>query len=486
MEDYKKEPNTDKKLAERNPKMINDDYVKFIRYASHFIEKNGSGVLVYINPHGFLDNITFRGMRYHLLKTFDSIYTIDLHGNSRKKETTPSGETDENVFNIMQGVSINIFVKKNNPKNTELAKVYHYDLYGKKTEKFAFLSESNLHSIPFTQLNPTAPNYLFVPKDDTLLAEYNQGFSITELFKINSVGVVTGNDAVLVDTDKQTLLTKIREIYNIASDPTKVEKIDYRPFDTRYIYWDTKLIDRNRLSVMQHLIKEDNIALVVSRQCADDWKYVFVTKNICNKNFTATAGRLGAGNIFPLYLYLQGEGHFKDTLDKIPNLNPEILKKLGGNPLTAFDYCYGVLHDKNYREQYKEFLKIDFPRIPYPKDNEELQHYATIGKHLRELHLLESPQLQTLITSFPIAGNNTITEIKWVDTRQKDKGNVYINDTQYFADVPLKAWEAYIGGYQPAQKWLKDRKGQTLSYNDIIHYQQMIVALQKTQEIINP
>ncbi|WP_315513340.1 type ISP restriction/modification enzyme, partial [Capnocytophaga sputigena] len=485
MEDYKKEPNTDKKLAERNPKMINDDYVKFIRYASHFIEKNGSGVLVYINPHGFLDNITFRGMRYHLLKTFDSIYTIDLHGNSRKKETTPSGETDENVFNIMQGVSINIFVKKNNPKNTELAKVYHYDLYGKRAEKFAFLSENNLHTIPFTQLNPTAPNYLFVPKDDTLLAEYNQGFSITELFKINSVGVVTGNDAVLVDTDKQTLLTKIREIYNIASDPTKVEKIDYRPFDTRYIYWDTKLIDRNRLSVMQHLIKEDNIALVVSRQCADDWKYVFVTKNICNKNFTATAGRLGAGNIFPLYLYLQGEGHFKDTLDKIPNLNPEILKKLGGNPLTAFDYCYGVLHDKNYREQYKEFLKIDFPRIPYPKDNEELQHYATIGKHLRELHLLESPQLQALITSFPIAGNNTITEIKRVDTGQKDKGNVYINDTQYFADVPLKAWEAYIGGYQPAQKWLKDRKGQTLSYNDIIHYQQMIVALQKTQEIIN-
>ena len=129
---------------------------------------------------------------------------------------------------------------------------------------------------------------------------------------------------------------------------------------------------------------------------------------------------------------------------------------------------------------------MDFPRIPYPKDNEELQHYATIGKHLRELHLLESPQLQTLITSFPIAGNNTITEIKRVDTGQKDKGNVYINDTQYFADVPLKAWEAYIGGYQPAQKWLKDRKGQTLSYNDIIHYQQIIVALQKTQEIINP
>lgn len=519
MEDYKKEPNTDKKLAERNPKVINDDYVKFIRYASHFIEKNGSGVLVYINPHGFLDNITFRGMRYHLLKTFDSIYTIDLHGNSRKKETTPSGETDENVFNIMQGVSINIFVKKTNSKNTELAKVYHYDLYGKRAEKFAFLSENNLHTIPFTQLSPTAPNYLFVPKDDTLLAEYNQGFSITELFKINSVGVVTARDSFTIhftkEEVKQTIQQflqlddeKARDTFQLGEDvrdwqvnyarkdlqeyyPNKglLIPISYRPFDIRYTYFTGNsrgFHSYPRGEVMQHLVKGENIALVVSRQCADDWKYVFVTKNICNKNLTATAGRLGAGNIFPLYLYLQGEGHFKDTLDKIPNLNPKILKKLGGNPLTAFDYCYGVLHDKNYREQYKEFLKIDFPRIPYPKDEEELQHYATIGKHLRELHLLESPQLQALITSFPIAGNNTITEIKWVNTGQKDKGNVYINDTQYFADVPFKAWEAYIGGYQPAQKWLKDRKGQTLSYNDIIHYQQMIVALQKTQEIINP
>jgi len=487
MEDYKKEPNSKKKLAERNPKWINDDYVKFIRFGAHFIEKNGSGILIYINPHGFLDNPTFRGMRYHLLKTFDSIYTIDLHGNSRKKETTPSGETDENVFKIMQGVSINIFVKKNNPKNTELAKVYHYDLYGKRTEKLAFLSENNLHTIPFTQLNPIAPNYLFVPKDDTLLAEYNQGFSINELFKINSVGIVTGNDAVLVDTDKQTLLTKIRESYNIAPDLTKVEKIAYRPFDTRYIYWDTSLITRNRKKIMQHFIKGDNIGLVVCKQVksGEVYQHFFITNQLAESCIVSNkTGEIGY--VFPLYLYLQGEGHFKDTLDKIPNLNPEILKKLGGNPLTAFDYCYGVLHDKNYREQYKEFLKMDFPRIPYPKDNEELQHYATIGKHLRELHLLESPQLQTLITSFPIAGNNTITEIKRVDTGQKDKGNVYINDTQYFADVPLKAWEAYIGGYQPAQKWLKDRKGQTLSYNDIIHYQQIIVALQKTQEIINP
>lgn len=487
IDDYKKEPNSKEKLKGKSKKSPNDDYVKFIRLGSYFIEKNKSGILIYINNNSFLDNPTSRGMRYHLLKTFDTIYVIDLHGSTLKKETTPSGETDENVFNIKQGVSINIFFKKPNPKNTELAKVYHYDLYGKCAEKLAFLSENNLHTIPFTQLSPTAPYYLFVPKDNTFLAEYNQGFSINELFKINSVGIVTGNDPVLIDTDKQTLLAKVKEYYAIKPEHNKIKEIAYRPFDVRYIYWDTSLVTRSRKNVMQHFIKGDNIGLVVCKQMKSGkvYQHFFITNQIAESSIVSNkTGEIGY--VFPLYLYLQGEGHFKDTLDKIPNLNPEILKKLGGKPLTAFDYCYGVLHDKNYREQYKEFLKIDFPRIPYPKDNEELQHYATIGKHLRELHLLESPQLQTLITSFPIAGTNTITGEKWVNTGQKDKGNVYINDTQYFADVPLKAWEAYIGGYQPAKKWLNDRKGQTLTYNDIIHYQQIIVALQKTQEIINP
>jgi len=520
IDDYKKEPNSKEKLKGKSKKSPNDDYVKFIRLGSYFIEKNKSGILIYINNNSFLDNPTSRGMRYHLLKTFDTIYVIDLHGSTLKKETTPSGETDENVFNIKQGVSINIFFKKPNPKNTELAKVYHYDLYGKCAEKLAFLSENNLHTIPFTQLSPTAPYYLFVPKDNTFLAEYNQGFSINELFKINSVGIVTARDNFTIhftrEEVKQTIQQflqlddeKARDTFLLGKDvrdwqvsyarkdlqeyyPNKgvLIPISYRPFDTRYTYYTGKSKGFHcypRNEVMQHFIKGDNIGLVVCKQMKSGkvYQHFFITNQIAESCIVSNkTGEIGY--VFPLYLYLQGEGHFKDTLDKIPNLNPEILKKLGGDPQIAFDYCYGVLHDKNYRKQYKEFLKIDFPRIPYPKDNEELQHYATIGKYLRELHLLESPQLQALITSFPIAGNNTITEIKWVNTGQKDKGNVYINDTQYFADVPLKAWEAYIGSYQPAQKWLNDRKGQTLTYNDIIHYQQMIVALQKTQEIINP
>lgn len=510
-----------------NTKWVNNDYVKFIRFGEYFIQRNGQGLLTYITDNSFLDSLSFNGMRHHLLRTFDKIYIINLHGNSKIKETTPDGTPDENVFNIMQGVSISIFVKAPNtaPKE-QLAEVYYYDLYGKRTEKFAFLDENSLNTIPFNHLTMVEPHYFFTPKDFSLQDKYDDFFSIKDLFIKGGVGICSKRDDTAIQFTKEAITQVVKDFNDLdeatlkSKYPSEVKEsrdkktvfakaniqkmgikdnylqpITYRPFDIRWTYFTNQskgFLAYPTYEIMQHFIKGENLALVVSKQTVEDFRHIFVTKNIANLNLTGIAARYGAGYVFPLYLYEEGTTEEGQTLKmdfhskKIPNLNPEILKKLGGNPLTAFDYCYGVLHDKNYREQYKEFLKIDFPRIPYPKDNEELQHYATIGKHLRELHLLESPQLQTLITSFPIVGTNSITEIKWVNTEQKDKGNVYINDTQYFADVPLKAWEAYIGGYQPAQKWLKDRKGQTLTYNDIIHYQQMIVALQKTQEIINP
>lgn len=516
MEDYKKDH---KGKVIPNTKWVNNDYVKFIRFGEFFIQRNGQGLLTYITDNSFLDSLSFNGMRYHLLRTFDKIYIINLHGNSNIKETTPDGTPDENVFNIMQGVSISIFIKAPNtaPKE-QLAEVYYYDLYGKRTEKFAFLDENSLNTIPFNHLTMVEPHYFFTPKDFSLQEKYDSFFSIKDLFIKGGVGICSKRDDTAIQFTKEAITQVVKDFNDLdetslkSKYPSEVKEsrdkktvfakaniqkmgikdnylqpITYRPFDIRWTYFTNQskgFLAYPTYEIMQHFIKGENLALVVSKQNRQlSLNYMFVTKNITELHILDTMAN--STYVFPLYLYLQGEGHFKDTLDKIPNLNPEILKKLGGDPQIAFDYCYGVLHDKNYREQYKEFLKIDFPRIPYPKDIEELQRYATIGKHLRELHLLESPQLQALITSFPIAGNNTITEIKWVDTRQKDKGNVYINDTQYFADVPLKTWEAYIGGYQPAQKWLKDRKGQTLTYNDIIYYQQIIVALQKTQEIIN-
>jgi hypothetical protein len=246
MEDYKKEPGGKEKLKERNPKWINDDYVKFIRYGQHFIEKNGSGILAFINPHGFLDNPTFRGMRWNLLKTYDKIYTIDLHGNSKKKETALDGSPDVNVFDIMQGVSINLFIKTGKKKPNELGKVFHFDLYGKREMKYDFLNENSLKTIPYKELTIVAPNYFFVNKAFDLKECFEKGFLLNELFILNNVGIVTANDSILIKDNREALIDSISENYSFKLDFDAIQKISYRPFDNKVIYYDKKIIERAR------------------------------------------------------------------------------------------------------------------------------------------------------------------------------------------------------------------------------------------------
>jgi len=283
MEDYKKEPGGKEKLKERNPKWINDDYVKFLRYGQHFIEKNGEGVLGFINPHGFLDNPTFRGMRWNLLKTYDKIYTIDLHGNSKKKEVSPDGSPDVNVFDIMQGVSINIFIKTGRKKKDELGKVYHTDLFGKRDIKYQFLFENSLEKIRFKEIDLRSPDFFFVVKNNFLLGNYQQGFKSNELFASNSLGIQTHRDTFAISIDRETLIKRVKDFYNLGISNTelitkyslkettewqlsKVRKntfnenlilpIDYRFFDTRYIYYSKDIIDRDRKKIMYNILSK--------------------------------------------------------------------------------------------------------------------------------------------------------------------------------------------------------------------------------------
>lgn len=476
--DYKKE------LNEKSFNSLSDDYVKFIRYGEKFIEKNGSGVLAYISNNSFLDGIVFRRMREKLLKTFDSIYIIDLHGNSKKKETTPDGGKDENVFNIMQGVSINLFVKHkpySDPKEKPLANVFHYDLWGKRSEKFAFLEEHTLETISWNALNPQAPYYFFTDKDFSLQEEYDKGVSVTELFNKYSSGVKTHDDKNLV------AFTKFNNENN--------QSYSYKPFDFRYINYNLDKVERHRFQIMQHFLKEEkNLGLCLMRSLVNtnELKSVFVTDTIIDINLYGFQTYA-----FPLYLYIESEGVFAGQVERIANLNPAVVQKIEASlsditqgkplqPLQLFDYVYAVLHHPAYRERYKEFLKIDFPKIPYPSAATFVQ-LANLGKQLRELHLLESSCLDNPATIYPIAGDNRIEKphITTVSPSESASLRVYINDTQYFDNVPLLAWEFYIGGYQPAQKWLKDRKGQVLDFDDILHYQKMIFALAKTDELMN-
>jgi len=477
MEDYKKEPGGKQKLIEKNPKWINDDYVKFLRFGQYFIEKNNSGIVAFINPHGFLDNPTFRGMRWSLLKTYDKIFVLNLHGNAKKKEITPDGSKDENVFDIQQGVSINILVKTNTKSEKELGKIYYADLWGKRYEKFNFLNDNTFSTIVFKELQKIAPMYFMVPKDFKLEKEYATGFQITELFVVNSVGVVTANDKVLINNDKSNLLSKVETYYKIIADEKSIQKINYRPFDIKYIYYDKSLVERSREKVMLNLVYGENIAAVFKLGNPEiSSPPVFVSRFLIDFRSWSRPGMEGGDYIAPLYLY-SSDG--TKTLNLDSKIVSEIERIVGMIlPEDILDYIYAVLHSRIYREKYIEFLKIDFPRVPYPKDKKQFFDLAKFGKELRELHLMESPKLDNLITTFNIEGNNIIEKVEYKD------GNVYINNTQYFGGVPEVAWNFYIGGYQPTQKWLKDRKGRELTSDDIEHYQKIIITLVETDKIM--
>jgi hypothetical protein len=504
---------------------LNDDYVKFLRYGQHFIEKNGSGVLAFINPHGFLDNPTFRGMRWHLLQTYDKIYTLDLHGNSTKKEISPDGSADVNVFDIMQGVSINIFIKTGKKKNNELGKVFHYDLFGKREMKYDFLSENSLNTVEFKELKPEKPNLFFVPKNNQGQNKYEKGFRVDDLFSKNVTGIVTMGDEFAFAENKEDLKKRLDDFknkdiseqelkikYNLGKnyaefilknktqlilDETKYVECAYRPFDKKWTYFDNKILWRWRIDVMQHFLNGSNIGLAIGRQGivtgSPYWDVLSITKSILDFNYYRRGGEV----IFPLYLYPETSGQqtIGQTTERTPNLNKEILNQIADKlaltfsnekettkntfaPIDVLDYIYAVLHSPIYREKYKEFLKIDFPRVPYPKDTNTFWQLVKLGGEIRQIHLLESPTVEKYITQYPITGGNVVTKPKYQDEK------VYINDYQYFNSVPAVAWNFYIGGYQPAQKWLKDRKDRKLEYDDILHYQKIIVALTETDRLM--
>lgn len=339
LDNYKQEPSGGK-LQERNPKWLNDDYVKFMRYAQHLVEKNGEGVVAFINPHGWLDNPTFRGMRYQLLTTFDDIYVIDLHGNSKKKETAPDGSKDDNVFDIMQGVCINLFVKTGKKAQGALAKLHHADLYGKRKDKYAFLEAQGIDSIAWQTLSPSEPMYFCVPRDTSLEAEYNQGFSLADLFPVNNVGIVTSRDSLVVDANKSVLAQRMQRFFNSPADAVKTQlnlkenstwnvakaqqktdfhndhicAVNYRPFDVRWLYYDPVMIERPRTDVMKHFVGGNNLGLVFKLGHPEDNSApVMVTSNIIDFRSWSRPGMQGGDYVAPLYLYPEGEG----AVDKV-------------------------------------------------------------------------------------------------------------------------------------------------------------------------
>jgi len=476
--DYKKN------LNEKNIQPLSDDYIKFIRFGQYYINLNGIGILAYISNNSFIDGTIHRQMRKNLLENFNDIYILDLHGSSKKKEVAPDISQDKNVFDIMQGVSINLFVKKG--EKNKRGQLYHFDLWGKRERKYETLLSGSLKSLEWKKVEAKPPSNYFLEKDFSFENVYMQGFKIDFLFKLNCIGIATGNDSELVSITPNTIAEK----YKVSP-----HSYSYRPFDIRYTVFDNKILQRARFNVMKNMSQE-NIALQVTsinRQLS--LGYIFISQTITDRHLLDSAS--DSMNTFPLYIYLESTDlmNFDHSPPRRPNLNKEILKQIADNfglvftnekenkagsfaPIDILDYVYAVLHSPIYRERYKDFLKIDFPRIPYPKNVETFWKLINLGAELRQIHLLESPMVNNLITTYPINGNNKVIKANF------ESSKIWINETQYFDNVPQIAWEFYIGGYQPTQKWLKDRKGSELNFEDIIHYQKIIVALVETDRLM--
>ncbi len=523
-------------LGERNPKWLNDDYVKFIRFAQYRIELTGHGVLGFITNHGYLDNPTFRGMRQSLMQTFDEIRILDLHGNAKKRETAPDGSKDENVFDIQQGVAIAIFIRKPG-KRTVKARVYHSDLYGTRQDKYDRLNRHDIKSVRWARLKPAAPFHLFVPFAEILAKEYENGWRMPDAMPMNSAGVVTGRDALTIQYTPEDVWSTVTDFvqlqeevargkYNLGKDTRdwqvllaqadlrvsgpnkdKIRPIMYRPFDMRYTYYtgtSRGFLCMPRPDVMRHMLAGEDLGMICTRQTRDKWD-THVTRAICGHK---ACSAYDINTLFPLYLYPNGELIHSSPWPagkdgRRPNLAPGFVETLAarlglsfvpdgqGNlkktfgPEDVFHYAYAVFHSPTYRSRYAEHLKIDFPRLPLTGDKCLFARLVELGRELVGLHLLENvPAPQA---NYPQTGGNLVTRTgksAYKPPTSEAPGRVLVNDSQYFDNVPPEVWGFHVGGYQVCEKWLKDRKGRTLSYDDIEHYRKITEALRQTLRLM--
>ncbi|EKE5491735.1 N-6 DNA methylase [Campylobacter jejuni] len=475
---------------EKNPKWLLDDYVKFIRFAQSKIDSQENGIFAFISNNSFLDNPTFRGMRYSLMQSFDKIYILNLHGDTRKKEKAPDGSKDDNVFDIMQGVSINIFIKQNSKaKNT---KIYYHDLYGKRKDKYEFLYENDLNSIKWTLVKNNEPFYLFLPQNNDLLEEYNKGISVKDIFMLLSVGIVSAKDSILISTNTEKLKQQIHDYYN-EFDKKNIKEIAYRPFDTQKIYYDIKKVERPRIETMEHFLENENIGLICDRGTKlNNIDNIFISSKIIDLHL------VGSGSyVSPLYLYpttrskkfLKKENpnfNEENFTSKIENFKESFrtfideLYKEKFSPQNILGYIYAVLFHKIYREKYFDFLKIDFPKIPFTKDKNTFKNLSKLGLKLINLHLLKNDELDFNVGEALFKDiknkNFKIQKIKY----NKDTKELFINESLYFNKVSPEIYEFKIGGYAVLDKYLKSHKEEDIDHK---HFTLIIQTLDETLKI---
>lgn len=462
-------------LGERNTKWLQDDYVKFLRFAQRKVDEAGEGIVAFVTNHSYLDNPTFRGMRRSLLDTFDQIYVLDLHGNGKKKERAPDGGADANVFeDVRQGAAVAVFIKKPGlPRQ-----VLRADLWGSRSAKLRWLAEHDVATTDWTRIDPRGPAFLFSPRDATLEAEYGRGMPLTDIFVERSVGIVTGRDAFVIDTDPAALRRRIRSLRETGDSPEapketaawklsgavkalrqdwgwekRFHPILYRPFDRRTVFYAGYLLERPRERVMRHMLA-DNLGLIVPRQAKEGPGALVTDALVAHKAVSA----YDINSLFPLYLD-PGEGRL-DGRGRIPNLGPGCLRLLAArlgeepSPELVLQYVYAVLYSPPYRRRYADLLRRDFPRIPLPRDRGSFLELAGLGAVLIDLHLLRSDRL--------------------------DRPGVRFTESQRFEGIDPEVWAYRVGGYQVLSQWLAARAGRSLRLGEIEEFRRIAAALQET------
>jgi Type ISP C-terminal specificity domain/N-6 DNA Methylase len=529
-------------------KWLQDDYVKFLRFGQWRINQTGAGILAFITNHAYLDNPTFRGMRKSLIETFTDIYLLDLHGNSKKNEVAPDGSDDKNVFDIQQGVAIGLFVKEPGKKGP--ATIHRGDLWGTRDRKYKWLATATVAETEWEQLEPVEPFYLFIPQNESLRAEYLQATSLAKLMDVYgdpAPGIVTTQDQFAISWTEKEAVDKVerflktekeseaRAIWKLCSQEQwnyknakkelpdsgwekKSQRVLYRPFDIRWTIWDSHVAVHRRTRAMRHLVGASSRGIVTVGQVAEGiFNHVVATDTVIDNRLTKS--NKGVAFVFPLYL-LPTEQEVKsglyDRAERRANINEELAADVANDlglvyaPLGAGDlqetvgpedlfyYTYGILHSPTYRDRYSDFLRSEFPRIPFTTDVDLFRDVVEKGRDLFDLHIFASPLLATTTTSYPVPGSNAVEAghptymppgTKDPQTREPiSDGRVYISKDrprlkkrgQYFEGVAPEVWEFHLNGYQVLHKWLKDRRGRQLSLAEIEHYEKIVKAISET------
>ena len=469
---------------------LQDDYVKFIRFAQYKMKEVPKGVIALITNHSWISNPTFRGMRQSLLNDFHQIHIIDLHGSSKPRETVPDNFRNESVFDIMKGVAVSLFVK-----NEDLERgVWHGDVWGRRLEKYQFCAESNYRDAAPEQIEPESPFYFFLPHSSD--KEW-QGFkSLDSIFSSQSVGMLTARDKLNVAFSGTQLLRRLRRFvtldiedaraefglrtdtrdWKISSaqhdlrstkiNPEKLIQVAYRPFDQRFVYYtgNSKGLIGQPARTLFRSMQSCPLALgTVKRVEEGEFRHALVCSNLPDGHCVSSKETT---HIFPLYRpddnSTEGKvvenftADFRMDLDAHYNYHFTAEEVLG--------YIYGVLHTPTYRRNYAEFLRIDYPRIPFPANADGFEKLSTLGWALVQAHLLHDLSRRGL-ADYQGRGDHKVESVRYV----AEEGAIHINRKQRFEPVPQEVWEFHVGGYKVLDNYLKSRKGRTLTLDEIGH-----------------